>query len=344
MLLFISKKILPVLAFAAAVFLGVKYLLPVVFPFLVGAGVALLAEPLVRPVGQKAGRPLGAALGVSLTLAVLSGVVVLVGAVAVQQVGRLAGAMPQMADTAMKSMDTLKLWLSDLSAKAPEPIGPALQNTVTEFFADGTGVFKQMTGQLPGALTSVIGSVSSGALSVGTGIISAFLISCRLPKIREYLSKQPWFSSFSEACSRVFTALGGWLKAQLKLCAVTWGIVSAGFLFLQIPNAIWWALLVAIVDAVPILGTGTVLVPWAVVCLLQEESLRAIGLLCIYGTAALTRTVLEPRLVGSQLGLDPLVTLGALYVGFRFWGFPGLLFTPILASAAKSLLTSQKSQ
>ena len=125
MLLFISKKILPVLAFAAAVFLGVKYLLPVVFPFLVGAGVALLAEPLVRPVGQKAGRPLGAALGVSLTLAVLSGVVVLVGAVAVQQVGRLAGAMPQMADTAMKSMDTLKLWLSDLSAKALRNFLPA---------------------------------------------------------------------------------------------------------------------------------------------------------------------------------------------------------------------------
>lgn len=341
MISFLSKKILPVLAVAAGVFLGVKYLLPVVFPFLVGAGVALLAEPLVRPVGNRAGRGLGAALGVSLTLAVLSGVVLLIGAVAVRQVGRLAGSMPQMADTAQKSLDTLKIWLTDLSGNAPEPLGPVLQNSVTELFADGSGLLRQMTQKLPGAVTSVIGTVGSGALSVGTGIISAFLISCRLPKIKDYIQKQLWFSTFSGVCKRIFSALGGWLRAQLKLCAVTLGIVAIGFLLLQIPNAVWWAMVVAIIDAVPILGTGTVLVPWAIVCLLQKESLRAIGLLCIYGAAAMTRTVLEPKLVGSQLGLDPLVTLGALYIGFRFWGFPGLLFTPILASAAKSLISSK---
>ena len=78
------------------------------------------------------------------------------------------------------------------------------------------------------------------------------------------------------------------------------------------------------------------------ICFLRQESLRAIGLLCIYAAAALTRTVLEPKLVGRQLGLDPLATLVALYVGFRFWGVPGLLLTPILASAGKSLLTAQR--
>ena len=127
------------------------------------------------------------------------------------------------------------------------------------------------------------------------------------------------------------------MKAQLKLCAVTWAIVAIGFLALGIPNGTLWALLVAVVDAVPILGTGTILVPWAAVSLIKKESLQAIGLLCTYGVAAMTRTVLEPRLVGKQLGLDPLTTLAALYVGFRFWGFGGLLLTPILASAAKSI-------
>jgi predicted PurR-regulated permease PerM len=96
---------------------------------------------------------------------------------------------------------------------------------------------------------------------------------------------------------------------------------------------------VAVLDAVPILGTGTVLVPWSLVCFLQHEQLRAIGLLSVYAAAAITRTVLEPKFVGQQLGLDPLATLIALYVGFCFWGIPGLLFTPILASACKSFLT-----
>ena len=100
----------------------------------------------------------------------------------------------------------------------------------------------------------------------------------------------------------------------------------------------------AVVDAIPILGTGTVLVPWALVSLLQKESLKAIGLLCTYGAAAITRTVLEPKLVGRHLGLDPLTTLIALYAGYRFWGVLGLLLTPILASAAKSLLNTPKNE
>ena len=136
-------------------------------------------------------------------------------------------------------------------------------------------------------------------------------------------------------------SLGGWLKPQFHLSAFTYGIVSVGFLVLGIPYAPAWAVLVALVDAKPILGTGTVLLPWALVCLLQGESLRAIGLLCTYAAAFMTRTVLEPRIMGRQLGMDPLITLLAVYVGYRLWGFPGMLFTPILASAAKSLKVQQ---
>lgn len=342
MFVFLSKKILPVLAVIAAVFLGVKYLLPVVFPFLIGLAVACLAEPLVKTAGKRTGRTFGAAVGVSLTFCVLSGAVLLIGAVAVRQVGRLANNMPRLADSAQAGMDTLKIWLADLSAKAPQPLDSMLQRTVSDLFDDGSGVLKQVTNRIPGAVTSVLGSVGSGALSFGAAVLSAFLFSCRLPKIKDYVQNTPWFSSFSRVLHQVLQALGGWLKAQLKLCAVTWGIVSLGFLVLQIPGAIGWSLAVAAVDAVPVLGTGAILIPWAVVCFLQKESLRAIGLFCIWGACAIVRTTLEPKLVGRQLGLDPLVTLFALYVGFRFWGFAGLLLTPILASAGKSLLTAPK--
>jgi predicted PurR-regulated permease PerM len=103
-----------------------------------------------------------------------------------------------------------------------------------------------------------------------------------------------------------------------------------------------WAALVAVVDAVPILGTGTILIPWALVCLLQGKQLLAIGLLVIYGCTFVTRTALEPRLIGRSLNLDPLLTLLFLYVGFRFWGFLGLVFTPIVASAIISAIRIEK--
>ena len=97
------------------------------------------------------------------------------------------------------------------------------------------------------------------------------------------------------------------------------------------------ALLTAVVDAVPLLGTGTVLVPWALVSFLSGEPVRAVGLLGGYVTALLTRSALEPKLLGRQLGLDPLAALVALYIGFRLWGFGGMILAPILTVTAREL-------
>lgn len=338
------KKPLLLAAVIAALWLGVKYLLPVAIPFLLGLGLALAAEPLVRRVSCRLPRALAAGLGVSVTLAGVALTVSLAGAAAVRELASLAGGIPDLEDTARQGMVLVQDWLVGLSDQAPEGIRPMLQRTVLNLFDDGTVLLEQVTRNIPSVVGTAIGQVGSGALGLGTGVVAAFLISARLPRLKEAVRQRlpaSWHEKYLPALQRMRRALGGWLKAQLKLCAVTWGIVSAGFLLLRISGALGWAALVAVVDAVPILGTGTVLLPWALVCLLQGESLRAIGLLCTYGVAMITRTVLEPKLVGHHLGLDPLVTLAALYVGYRVWGFLGLLLTPILASAAKSLLTAE---
>ena len=101
----------------------------------------------------------------------------------------------------------------------------------------------------------------------------------------------------------------------------------------------------ALVDAVPMLGTGIVLIPWSLISFLQQDIPRAIGMLGIFISATLVRSVLEPRLVGKQLGLDPLATLIALYLGYRLLGLPGLIAAPLLAVAAVQLMgTSPESQ
>ena len=138
---------------------------------------------------------------------------------------------------------------------------------------------------------------------------------------------------FLPALKQIKTAIGGWLKAQCKLCGITFCVVLVGFLALRIPFSPVWAAAVALVDAVPVLGTGTVLLPWALISFLQHQHLRSVGLLLTYAAAFLTRTILEPRLVGKHIGLDPLVTLLFLYVGFRFWGILGMLLAPMLAAA-----------
>ena len=84
-------------------------------------------------------------------------------------------------------------------------------------------------------------------------------------------------------------------------------------------------------DILPILGVGTVLLPWSLVSFLQGNNVLALGLLGVFAAVWLVRSVLEPKLIGSELGLDPLITLACIYGGFRIWGIPGMLLSPVAA-------------
>lgn len=332
------KKALHIALVLLGLWLGIRFVLPVLLPFLLGALLAVAAEPAVS-FGQRRlrlPRGLAAGLGVSFSMVLLAGLLTMLGAVAVRQLGTLAGKLPDLTAQARNLQD----WMLTAADNAPEGVRTLAQRAVLETFDGGTALMEQMAQKVPAVLTSVVSGVGSSVLGVGTGILSAFFISARLPRLQEGIRRrlpESWHEKYLPALKRVRRSLGLWLKAQGKLALVTWGIVTVGFFALGVSYPPVWAALVAMVDAIPILGTGTVLIPWGVVCLLQDNTARGVGLLCVYAAAAITRTILEPRLVGRHLGLDPLMTLIALYAGYRLWGFPGLLLTPILASAAKSI-------
>ena len=91
------------------------------------------------------------------------------------------------------------------------------------------------------------------------------------------------------------------------------------------------------IDALPVLGTGTVLIPWALIALAAGQPVRAVTLLAVYGVVSLVRSFLEPKLVGRQLGLHPLATLMAMYVGFSCIGIPGMLLFPMALLVLRQL-------
>lgn len=326
--------------------LFVKHLLPLLFPFGLGLLLALAAEPAAKAGTRLLKLPRWAAsgVGVTLTLLLMMTLVGILGAALVRELGVLAGRFPDLQQTARQSVDTLRIFLENAANNAPEGVRPLVDRSVERLFS-GDVLMDRAAGQLPGAISSFLGKIPDGALTVGTGILSGFMLSVRLPKLKTALAErlpEKVRTNVLPALRRVKTALFGWLKAQLKLAAITFGILLLGFLLLRISYAPIWAGVIALVDAVPILGTGTVLLPWALVCLIQGQHLQAIGLLCIYGCTFLTRTALEPRLVGRSLGVDPLLTLLFLYIGYRFWGFLGLIFTPMLAGAILSATKAAK--
>lgn len=342
----ITIRILTVAGAAALVWFFVTYLLELLMPFLLGLGLALLAEPAVLFLQKNLRLPRLAAVGIGLsaTMVLSLSLLILLCSVLIKELGVLAGILPDLEATARSGLQTLEDWLLVLVSRAPDGIRPLLTRTVLGLSGSGSSVMNQALGQLPRLATSALGHLSSGLVGIGTGFLSAFLICARLPQCKDWLrQKLPdrWRSRYLPALQNIRTAALCWLKAQVKLSGMTFLIVTAGLMLLRVSYAPIWAFGIALVDAIPLLGTGIILLPWSLICLVQGKNLLCVGLLATYAAAAISRTILEPRLLGKQLGLDPLVTLMALYVGYQLWGILGMIASPLLAVTALSLIRSE---
>ncbi len=335
----IFTKILILLAFGLFLWLSLKFLLPIGFPFLLALLLALAADKGVGFLQEKLHfpRPLATGIGVSCVFALFAAMLVLLLAGLMRQLPRVADLAPRLEQAITSGQSLVTDWLFNLADRLPGSIGAVLRQWTEGLFSGGTELLDGLMQSLPGMVTGFAGKLSNGMFGILTGLIAAFMISIRLPKLRVWLRhKLP--SEGLVRCKAVLTgvkrAFGGWALAQLKLMAVTFAILAAGFLLLGIRRSLLWASLIALVDAFPILGVGTVLLPWSFLLLLQGEYARGLGLLAVYAVAWLARSILEPKWVGKGIGLDPLLTLGSIYAGFRLGGILGMLLCPWLAMAA----------
>mgnify|MGYP002968403382 CR=1 FL=1 len=135
----------------------------------------------------------------------------------------------------------------------------------------------------------------------------------------------------------LLATLGKWCKAQCILLGVTFCELLAGLLLMRQGYALLLAALIAVIDALPVFGTGTVLVPWGALCLLTGNVPKGLGLLALYGVISLVRSVLEPKIMAAQVDLSPLAALAAMYVGFCAFGVAGMVLCPMALLFVKQL-------
>lgn len=344
----LAKKILSLLVIFITLRLTARYILPLAFPFLLGTGLALAAEPVVRLLSRRFSLPRGAAAGIGVTVAfsAIALLVLVILGLILRELKYLTGILPNLEDTARSGIALLQNWLLEKTAHFPQSIGSSLRQNITEFFSGGTALLNRGIRYILGLAGNLLTQVPDSALTLGTAVISGYMISAKLPKLSQWFQEHLPFSKLKpvlEALKRVKTALGGWLLAQVKLSGVTLLLLAGGFLLLRIPNGLLWALVICLLDALPVLGTGAVILPWALISFLQNNLPRAIGLAGLYVSITLIRSTLEPKLVGRQLGLDPLVTLMALYTGYKLWGLGGMILAPMLTVTALQFLPGRPS-
>ena len=341
-----GKRLLAFLSLILAIWLGLRFLLPLFSPFLLGLALAMAAEPMVSFLNRRLRVPRGisAGIGVSMAFSFLAMVLLLICAFLVRELRLLAQVLPDLEQALDSGTGLLHSWLLDLAAHMPQSLQPLVQENLAALFSDSAALLDRLLGWLLSLAGNLLSHIPDSALGLGTAIISGFMLSVKLPGLKALLLRRlsrQRLKDIAAATKRMRQAVAGWLLAQCKLMAVTFLLLCAGLLLLGIPHAPLWAAGISLVDVLPVLGTGTVLLPWALVCLLQGQGARALGLAGLYLTITLTRSMLEPRLLGRHLGLDPLVTLIALYIGYKLWGVGGMILAPVLAVAAMQLLPEQ---
>ena len=132
------------------------------------------------------------------------------------------------------------------------------------------------------------------------------------------------------------------MRSYFLIMLITFSVMLLGFIILRVKYALLMALVVALLDMLPVIGIGTVLIPWSIWCFLADNAALGIGLLILFGAAEIIRQVAEPRIVGNSLGIHPIVTLILLYGSYSIFGIFGLVLIPIFAIVIKTLIEKTK--
>lgn len=321
-------------AAAAALWLGVVFLLPPLLPFLL----ALLAARAVRKpaalLQERCRLPHALAAGLSLT-ALLGLVIVLLwglGRLVWSELGRFAGAVPNMLASLAGPMGRLQQWLLDLSTRLPEALREPVRQNVENFFQNGSVVAEQAAQALFSLASGTVSRLPDLFLFLVTTVLAAFLACGRYEAICAFCRRQipvAWRNRYQAILACLRSTLAVWLRAQLKLIGINFLVLSAGLWILGVDFPLLFGALIALIDALPLFGTGTVLIPWSLLAFLRGDSGLGVGLALLYAAAYVVRSVLEPRLIGRQVGLPPMVTLLAIYAGYRYAGVAGMILFPV---------------
>ncbi len=317
-----------------------RYLFPWTAPFIFAMAFSTLIEPLIcwcqRRLRFKRG--FSSVIFTALLLFLLCGLLFLLVSQLLTEAYLFLQQFPLLIQSASEAIQHLQNALLNFRENLPPQARSMLQEF--RFSIAGLPLFETLTQRLMDFAHSVASVLPSLGLFCITTVLAIFFISCHYPAVISFLRKQLPLSLQQKTAglrSSITTTLLYWLKAQLLLFLITFCELFVGLSILKIEFSLLLAALIAVVDALPVFGTGTVLIPWSAVELLLGHSSQALGLFLLYVITLCVRNFLEPKLIASQVALPPIATLMAMYIGFSAFGLSGMILFPVLLLLLKQL-------
>ncbi|WP_028777550.1 sporulation integral membrane protein YtvI [Shimazuella kribbensis] len=340
-----SRSIFIIILVITAYYLLV-FSIPLLYPFLIGWIIAMLIEPIIRVLDQKCKIPrlLGSFLVLFLLLSLLLTSVIFLIAGIVVELTNLAQKLPsffndlgellfqkfvQQNTMLTHIMDTIQSYLQKNPSQQAS-IQASIQENLSALTKQGTMLITDIIS----GIGSFLGNLPYLITVLVFITLATFFISLKWPRMNvriQSMVPESIRQTSGSIMSDLKKALVGFIRAQLTLITISSLIMYIGLLILQVPYAISIALIIGIVDLLPYLGVGAVLVPWIIYLFFIGNFHLAIGLSIVYLVILITRQSIEPKLVATSVGLDPLVTLIALFIGLNLLGVLGFVVGPTVA-------------
>ena len=329
------------IAGGALFYITFKYLLGLVLPFVIAWLVALILRPVITYLHKKTRLP-----EKLLSLVLVVGLLALVGFGLFAALNRIyneiVGLLGELSDSADSIMDSIFDFIDSFTARIPliDGIGmnsDSIYSTVSEMLKS---TLSALSSRLPDIIAALIRILPGFLFFTIILIMASYYITADFPSINRSIAAQlPMGFRKKTALLREKLVETGfkYLRAYLLMLLFTFAQLLVGFVILDFDYAFTIALVVAAVDVLPVLGVGTVLVPWSGILLLRGMYYEGFGLLIIFAAVSVVRQIIEPRIIGMSCGLSPLVTLISMYAGFKAFGVVGMLVMPMLAILLKNL-------
>ncbi|MBO5358966.1 MAG: sporulation integral membrane protein YtvI [Clostridia bacterium] len=308
----------------AAVILS-RFLLLKMFPFLLSVIVATLSQRPAAFLSKKSGikKPFCAVLlSAGIYIGVGAGLIFLVYRLIISSAG-LIDYLPQIFSNLKGAIQNIEGWLSSYF---PQDYKLSLSG-VLEGFA------KSLTDFLTDAIKKAVTYLPSFLLSSVVALVAACYISKDfegLSKFAKSLCSEDFYNRFNRIKNILTKSVLKIIKGYLILMLITFVELWLGLSILSVKNAYLWAFFIALIDFLPVLGTGAVMVPWAVYCAVTGSTGLAIGLAVLYIIIVIIRNFCEPKIVSQQMGINPLFILFSMYLGLKLFGGAGLIILPII--------------
>ncbi len=331
------KIALLIIGLILAYFFLVK-LIYIFLPFIIAIIIVLIIEPLVSFFENKMKLPRGIAVFISLSIFSVLVILILMvlGSSIYVELNKLYKHLPYYSLQIYKQVEEIINIIEKFYTNLPPEIETFIKDAVSTLL----NVVTSLVSSIAKLLIEIIWKIPNFFLLIVVTLISSFFMSKDKDKIITFLYRQipsAFIDKLGMLKSDLLFAFVGYIKAQLILMCFSFILSAVGLKIIGIDYAVLIALIIGIVDAFPILGTGSIYVPWIFVNVFLTNFKLALYLTILYGIVLSTRSLLEPKVLGSQIGLYPLVTLLSMYIGYQIFGVIGLIIGPITAIIIKAL-------